>query len=448
MADLTITQLSNQLLALPSVDAQLDQILVGVDNLNNVRSEKVSLKTIKDGIQTVGETNITTGSPSVPTGNRALNFGFYNLTLNQVNSFNVTGAADFLFTTTDFEIGSPTPGQSGKISLKNAVNLEQLTLSAHPDMASDYGIQFPQNAPTSDGQVMIYNTDGSTSYTSLAVTGQYRGTLTLSGGSPNLPDQNDGTIAVGDPLVAGDYWRIAANGTLDDGVDTTAVTAGQLLIVEDAAAAVVGDFSVVGTSGSDTNLFTTNLTSGGDRSHAAAGYSFGILNMNVLTLQANEIGVASDQGQAFYIAANRQITMPGYALAAQDATLHRTLGVDINGLLVSGDVPPATITVAYIRLESSLAAEETLNIQTALDGAGIQHTLKAESVGTFSLASLPTQASMAANPHFSCKVNGLEADKTNDPAAWLSVVRESDTEISFEANTLPAGTIIELTLLS
>lgn len=441
MADQTITQLSTELLALPSNDAQLSLIYLGVDNINNFRSEKVSLKTIKNGLATSVEKNILTGVPTTAVNNRDLNFGGYNANFNNVNSFNVQGAAPFLFNTPDFIL-------SDALSLSDSNGVANVTISAHPS-TGNYDVQLPQSAPNANGQVMLFNIDGTTVFSSLGVTGQYRGTLTLAGGSPNLPDANDGTLAIGDPLVAGDYWRIAADGTLDDGVGTTAVTAGQLLIIEDPTASELADFAVIGSTGADTNIFNTNgLTATGARSHSAGGYDFGILNIDKFTLQANEFGVLNALGQAFAILPDKSVSFPGYIGAAQDGPVNRLLGVTIGGRLQTLDVPPVAIAIAHIRLESSLAPGETLNIQTGLDGAGVQHTMKAESVGTVSLASLPTQLALAASPYFSTKVNGLEADKTNDPAAWLSVVRESDTELSFEANTLPAGTLIEITLLS
>lgn len=406
-----------------------------------------SLKELLFAIDDLPDASITKGDPGAAEANRVILFGGFDLTLGELDDLYFTGT-----TTSEFEFQSPinrfqdpTSGVGGSIRLMDGDQSNWTQVRANPAISTNYTVTLPAAGPQANGQYMAYNTDGTTSFQTLSLAGNYRGSLTLTGGSPNLPDMNDGTVNVGVALSVGDYWRIAADGTLDDGVDTLAVTEGQLLFVDNVSASDIDHFSVVGgASTSDTNMFTQALTNNyGDVGHNGNTHDFGITNIGELDFQFVSFGSSANAGTAFAIDSTRGIHLGGYAGASQEGAPNRALGVEADGQMVTFSVAPTNVTLRRIKLNQDLAAGTTFSLLTGVATSSVL----TGSIGTPSLSGHATQAAMAADVYLRIKVNGIETEKSGDPDAALGVTRVSDTEVSF-TQLIPGDSIITFELLS
>lgn len=407
-----------------------------------------SLKELLFIIDELPDATITVGDPGVATANRLIQFGGFDCTFGTIKNFSVTGttSSTFEFQSPINKFQDPTSGVGGSVRLMDGDNSHYTQIRCHQTNTANWTWTLPPAGPSANGQFISYNTDGSSSFQTLSLAGSYRGSLTLTGGSPNLPDLNSGTVNVGVALSVGDYWRIAANGTLDDGVDTKAVTEGQLLFVDNVTADDVDHFSVVGGAGaSDTNIFTTaTLTNNfGNVSHDGNTHDFGIVNIGTLDFQAVAFGSAVSVGSAFAIDSTRALFWGGYTGAVQDGIPNRALGVEADGRVITFDVAPTNVTLRRIKLIDDLAAGTAFSILTGVASS----VVLSGNIGTPTLANHSTQEAMAADVYLKFKVNGIEAEKHPDLDAAIGVTRVSDTHISFTQD-LPGDSIITIELLS
>lgn len=398
-------------------------------------------------IDDLPDATLTVGTLPEAGGNRTALFGNNDLTLGNLDDFSVVGTStsEFLFQSPIVKFQNPVSAQTGSARFLDGDDSHYAEIEAAVTTTENWTWTLPPAGPTANGQVIQHNTDGTSQFTSLSLAGQYRGALTLGGGSPNLPDLNSGTVAVGQALAVGDYWRIAADGTLDDGTDTKAVTENQLLFVDNVSASDVDHFSLVGGAGaSDTNVFTQALTNNfGDVSHNGNTHDFGITNIGELDFQAVAFGSSVAAGSALAIDSTRALFLGGYAGSSQDGTPNRGLGVESDGRLITCDRAPTTVTLRRIKLVNDLAAGTNFNIVTGVASS----IVLANNIGTPTLANHSTQEAMAADVYLRIKVNGIEAEKSGDLDAALGVTRVSDTEISF-TQIIPGDSIITFELLS
>lgn len=406
-----------------------------------------SLRDILYAIDAIEDNSITQGDPGAATGNRTISFGNFNLNLGSLADYTVTGTTGSVFThyTPDFSIRNPVSGTPAELTLWDNDDSHGVTFKAAGTTTVNYDVIMPTTGPQSNGQIMVHNTDGTTSFTDLTQTGKYRGILTLAGGSNNLPTINDGTVALGQAFAVGDFWLIAANGTLDDGVGTKAVLEGQRLYLDDVTADEVGDFTVFGSASyTDTNLFSgPQVNQYGNLSHDGGTYDFELTNVGNFDVQADAFGSSVDAGSALAIDSQKVVYFGGYANAAGDGTPNRTLGVTATGEMVSFDLPKTEYSAAWVQLGSVLTAGTPINFT---DPGSEGHTL-VNSVGSFTLANHQTQAAMMADPELKIWFDNSVADKTGLPTSALGVVRVSNSQVSFTQD-LPEDTILHFELLT
>lgn len=162
----------------------------------------------------VGNTNITNGALLNAADHRAIPMNSKNLTFNAMADLTMVGTtgSTFTFQTQDFIIDNPVSATPGAVTFQDGDNSHNVKIGAPAVTTSSYGITLPPAPPAANNEMMVFQTDGTATFTTTIVGRISADFVIPSGTTLNLVTGVDGntnahtvvaTGAVGTPSLAG-----------------------------------------------------------------------------------------------------------------------------------------------------------------------------------------------------------------------------------------------------